>query len=79
MVLKHVCERVLSFRDTLENLLISISESINPVITNLLKIHRNVGTQTSKYDILPNNENEPCRVAAIENENEILPHKTQLQ
>ncbi len=61
----------------LDNLLISISESINPVITNLLKIYRNVCTQTSKYDILPNDENEACRVAAIQNENEIL-HRAQV-
>ena len=36
------------------------------------QIYRNVCTQTSKYDILLNDENEPCsdvdRVAAIENE-----------
>ena len=70
VVLKHVCEHVLSLRAILDNLPISINESINPAITNLLKIYRNVCTQTSKYHILPNDDNEACRVAA--NENEIL-------
>ncbi len=68
VLLKHAREHILSLRAILDNLLISISESINPVITNLLKIYRNVCTQTSKYDILPNDENEPCIDAAIENE-----------
>ena len=65
---KHALEHVLSLRAILDNLLISISESINPVISNLIKIYRNVCTQTNKYDILRNDENEACRVAAIENE-----------
>ena len=65
---KHALEHLLSLRAILDNLLISISESINPVITNLIKIYRNVCTQTSKYDILQNDENAACRVAAIENE-----------
>ena len=64
VLLKHAREHVLSLRAILDNLLISI--------TNLLKIYRNVCTQTSKYDILPNDENEPCIDAAIENENELL-------
>ncbi len=68
VVLKHVCEHVLSLRAILDNLPISINESINPVTTNLLKIYCNVCTQTSKYDILRNDENEACRVATIENE-----------
>ena len=68
VVLKHVCEHVLSLRAILDNLPISINETINPVTTNLLKIYRNVCTQTSKYHILPNHENKACRVAAIENE-----------
>ncbi len=64
VLLKHAREHVLSLRAILDNLLIPI--------TNLLKIYRNVCTQTSKYDILPNDENEPCIDAAIENENELL-------
>ena len=68
VVLKHVCEHVLSLRAILDNLPISINESINPVITNLLKIYCNVCTQTSKHDILPNDENEACRVATTGNE-----------
>ncbi len=68
VVLKHVCEHVLSLRAILDNLPIPINESINPVITNLLKIYRKVCTQTSKHDILPNDENEACRVAATGNE-----------
>ena len=72
VLLKHAREHVLSLQAILDNLLISISESINPVITNLLRIYCNVCTQTSKYDILPNDENEPYIDATIENENEIL-------
>ncbi len=67
-MLKHVYEHVLSLRAILDNLPISINESINPVTTNLLKIYRNVCTQASKYHMLPNDENEACKVAAIENE-----------
>ena len=68
VVLKHVREHVFSLRAILDNLPISINESINPVLTNLLKVYRNVCTQTSKNHILQNDENEPCRVPAIENE-----------
>ena len=66
VVLKHVREHVLSLRAILDNL--PIYESINPDLTNLLKVYRNVCTQTSKNHILQNDENEPCRVPAIENE-----------
>ncbi len=68
VVLKHVHEHVLSLRVILDSLPISINESINPVLTNLLKVYRNVYTQTSKNHILQNDENEPCRVPATENE-----------
>ena len=68
---------MLSLQAILDNLPMSINESINPVITNLLKIYRNVCIQTSKYDILQNDENEACRVAAIEKE--ILHTEQQLQ
>ncbi len=40
-------EHVLSLRPILDNLPISINESINPVTTNLLKIYRNVCTQVN--------------------------------
>ncbi len=53
VVLKHVREHVLSLRAILDNLPISINDSKNPVAANLLKIYRNVCTQTSKYHILP--------------------------
>ena len=46
VVLKHVYEHVLSLRAILDNLSISINESITPVTTNLLKIYRNVCTQS---------------------------------
>ncbi len=71
VVLKHAREHVLSLRAILDNLLISIGESINPVITNLLYIPMFVHKQVN-MSILPNYENEPCRVAATENENKIL-------
>ncbi len=66
VVLKHVCEHVFSLRAILDSLPISINESINPVLTNLLKVYRNICTQTSKNHILQNDE--PCRVPAIKNE-----------
>ncbi len=68
VVLKHVREHVFSLRAILDNLPISINESINPVLTNLLKVYRNVCTQTSENHILQNDENKPCRIPAIENE-----------
>ncbi len=68
VVLKHVREHVFTLRAILDSLPISINESTNPVLTNLLKVYRNVCTQTSKNHILQNDENEQCRVPAIENE-----------
>ena len=64
VVLKRVSEHVFSLPAVLDNLPISINESINLVLTNLLKVYRNVCTQTSKNHILQNDE----RVPAIENE-----------